>query len=156
MAPLTSTSRPIAEDSETPCNNLWVGNLAGDVSDSHLMEIFAQYGALDSVTSYSLRSYAFVFFKRMEDAKAAKEALQGTVLHGSPIKIEFARPVRSDPCVSLGLFGFPCFIIWVIFYPCRSPCDMAGCLAFETGIFRSIGLNTTALTHNIYVGKVLV
>lgn len=78
-----------------------------DVTDADLMNLFAQYGALDSVTSYSSRSYAFIFFKHMEDAQAAKEALQGSFLRGSSIKIEFARPVCfcSDLCVALGLFG---------------------------------------------------
>ena len=83
-----------SEESETPSNNLWVGNLSGETVDSDLMELFNKYGALDSVTTYSSRSYAFVFFKRVEDAKAAKDALQGTTLHGNQIKIEFARPVR--------------------------------------------------------------
>ena len=92
----------VGEEFETPSNNLWVGNLATDVTDADLMDLFVQYGALDSVTSYSSRSYAFVFFKRMEDAKAAKDALQGTLFRGNPIKIEFARPVRSDLWVSLG------------------------------------------------------
>ncbi|KAI9072246.1 hypothetical protein K1719_045795 [Acacia pycnantha] len=80
------------EDPETPSNNLWIGNLSYDVTESDLMALFAQYGALDSVTSYSSRSYGFVFFKRVEDAKAAKNALQGTLLRGIPMKIEFARP----------------------------------------------------------------
>ncbi|GMY32569.1 flowering time control protein FPA [Fagus crenata] len=88
---------------ETPSNNLWVGNLASDVADSDLMDLFAQYGALDSVTSYSARSYAFVFFKRIEDAKAAKDTLQGADLHGHPIKIEFARPAK--PCKHLWVGG---------------------------------------------------
>ena len=83
-----------SEESDTPSNNLWVGNLSGETVDSDLMELFNKYGALDSVTTYSSRSYAFVYFKRVEDAKAAKEALQGTTLHGNQIKIEFARPVR--------------------------------------------------------------
>ena len=90
-----------SDESETPSNNLWVGNLASDVADSDLMDLFAQYGALDSVTSYSSRSYAFVFFKRIEDAKAAKDTLQGADLHGHPIKIEFARPVCSHQFVLL-------------------------------------------------------
>ncbi|KAF2300263.1 hypothetical protein GH714_011195 [Hevea brasiliensis] len=56
------------------------------------MDLFAKYGVLDSFTTYTSRSYAFLYFKRVEDAAAAKEALQGTVLRGSPLKIEFARP----------------------------------------------------------------
>lgn len=101
-----------SDESDTPSNNLWVGNLASDVTDSDLMELFAQYGALDSVTTYSSRSYAFVFFKLVEDAKAAKDALQGAELRGNRVKIEFARPVCSDLCVSLDLFGFCCFSIY--------------------------------------------
>ena len=132
--PMKSSKQGAPEDSETPSNNLWVGNLAGDVNDSDLMDLFAQYGALDSVTSYSARSYAFVFFKRMEDAKAAKDALQGTLLHGNPIKIEFARPVRSDLWVSLGLFGFSsCF--------CYNLFEILSCVDFETGFLDSLNLN---------------
>lgn len=95
---------------EMPSNSLWVGNLSMDVTDADLMNMFAQFGALDSVTSYSSRSYAFIFFKHMEDAQAAKEALQGAFLRGNSIKIEFARPVCfcSDLCVVLGLFGLVC------------------------------------------------
>ena len=52
------------------------------------MDLFVQYGALDSVTSYSSRSYAFIFFKRIEVAKAAKDTLQDVDLHGHPIKSE--------------------------------------------------------------------
>uniref|UniRef100_A0A7N2LBN5 RRM domain-containing protein n=1 Tax=Quercus lobata TaxID=97700 RepID=A0A7N2LBN5_QUELO len=52
------------------------------------MDLFVQYGALDSVTSYSSHSYAFVFFKRIEVAKAAKDTLQDVNLHGHPIKSE--------------------------------------------------------------------
>ncbi|KAG6725863.1 hypothetical protein I3843_02G042500 [Carya illinoinensis] len=92
-----------SDESDTPSNNLWVGNLASDVTDSDLMDLFAQYGALDSVTTYSPRSYAFVFFKLVEDAKAAKDALQGAELRGNRVKIEFARPAK--PCKQLWVGG---------------------------------------------------
>ncbi|KAJ1410492.1 hypothetical protein SESBI_21993 [Sesbania bispinosa] len=101
--PAQEGGRDSDESAATPSNNLWVGNLATDVSDSDLMDLFAQYGALDSVTSYSARSYAFVFFKRVEDAKAAKNALQGFSLRGSSLKIEFARPAK--PCKQLWVGG---------------------------------------------------
>ncbi|CAJ2679093.1 unnamed protein product [Trifolium pratense] len=100
--PLHETGRD-SDESSTPSNNLWVGNLTPDVRDSDLMDLFAQYGALDSVTSYSARSYAFVFFKRIEDAKAAKNALQGFSFRGNSLKIEFARPAR--PCKQLWVGG---------------------------------------------------
>ncbi|TYI06577.1 hypothetical protein ES332_A10G167800v1 [Gossypium tomentosum] len=92
-----------SEESATPSNHLWVGNLSGETVDSDLMELFNKFGALDSVTTYSSRSYAFVYFKRVEDAKAAKDALQGATLHGNQIKIEFARPAK--PCKNLWVGG---------------------------------------------------
>ena len=63
------------------------------------MDLFAQYGALDNVTSYSSRNYAFIFFKRIEVAKVAKDTLQGIDLHGHPIKSE------SDSEVGTGSGG---------------------------------------------------
>lgn len=81
-----------------PSNNLWIGNLSSDVTDADLMDVFGKYGALDA-TSYAARSFAFVFFKRPDDAAAAKDALQGTSVKGNPIKIEFARPVCTAPFV---------------------------------------------------------
>ncbi|KAJ9189174.1 hypothetical protein P3X46_000500 [Hevea brasiliensis] len=92
------------DELQTPSSNLWAGNLAAGVSDSDLMDLFAKYGVLDSFTTYTSRSYAFLYFKRVEDAAAAKEALQGTVLRGSPLKIEFARPAK--PCKHLWVGGF--------------------------------------------------
>ncbi|KAL5781156.1 hypothetical protein ACOSP7_006185 [Xanthoceras sorbifolium] len=91
------------DERAAPSNNLWVGNLTTETNDSDLMQLFARYGALDSVTTYSARSFAFVFFKRVEDAKAAKDSLQGTLLRGTPIKIEFARPAK--PCKHLWIGG---------------------------------------------------
>ena len=100
-----------------------------DVTDTDLMNMFAQFGAIDSVSSYPSRSYAFIFFKHMEDAQAAKEALQGVFLRGSSIKIEFARPVCfcSDLCVVLGLFGFVCLY------------NMTGVLLITRFLLQSIG-----------------
>lgn len=104
-----------SDESSTPSNNLWVANLSPDVTDSDLMDLFVQYGALDSVTSYSSRNYAFVFFKRIDDAKAAKNALQGFNFRGNSLKIEFARPVCSHFCALL-IFNYnqdSCIIFYI-------------------------------------------
>ena len=50
---------------------------------------------LDSITSYSSCSYAFVFFKQIEVAKAAKDTLQGVDLHGQPTKSESDSEART-------------------------------------------------------------
>ncbi|KAL6291303.1 hypothetical protein ACE6H2_008813 [Prunus campanulata] len=110
-------SKQGTDDSETPSNNLWVGNLASDITDSELMDLFAQYGALDSVTTYSSRSYSFVFFKRVEDSESAKESLQGALLRGNAIKIEFAQPelkvsISPLPLSDLGSRGEVVGRVW--------------------------------------------
>ncbi|KAD7477835.1 hypothetical protein E3N88_00971 [Mikania micrantha] len=89
--------------SDAMFNNLWVGNLAADVTDSDLRSLFEKHGAVDSVTCYPARSYAFVNMRRPEDAKRAKDSLQGVVLRGGSLKIDFAKPAR--PCKTLWVSG---------------------------------------------------
>lgn len=89
-----NASDDAAEKEEGSMNNLWVGNLSPDTTDADLNEVFGKFGTLDSVCSYASRNFAFVYFKRPEDAKKAKETLQGTTIRGNQIKIEIARPVR--------------------------------------------------------------
>lgn len=95
----------VGDGPEAPSNNLWVGNLSADTNDGDLMDLFIKYGALDSVRTYSSRNFAFVYFKRVEDAKAAKDALQGTSFRGNALKIEFARPVCPNICDFDFVFG---------------------------------------------------
>lgn len=91
-------------DFETPSSHLWVGNLPPDVSEPYLSELFGKHGPLDGITSYASRGYAFVYYKRVEDATAAKNALQGFLIRGNPLKIQFAKLVCSDLfCASMVL-----------------------------------------------------
>jgi len=108
-----------SEEWGTPTNNLWVGNLPPEVADSDLIELFAPYGALDTLISYSSRTFAFVLFGRVEDAKAAKTNLQGASLRGFQIRIEFAIPVRETDGVYIyfsliSQCGFSLRVIMVI------------------------------------------
>ncbi|MCE2055892.1 hypothetical protein HAX54_043706 [Datura stramonium] len=84
-----------------PSNNLWVGNLAHDVTDADLRFLFEKYGPLDRVTSYSSRGFGFIYFKNINDSMEAKDALQGFFFHGLHLKIKFANtPSRGSPCLS--------------------------------------------------------
>lgn len=83
----------MAPPGEIPSNNLWVGNIAPDVTDADLTSLFQKYGQLDSVTAYSSRGFGFLYFKNINDSKEAKDALQGSLFHGNPLRIEFAKPV---------------------------------------------------------------
>ncbi|GAA0163573.1 RNA metabolism protein [Lithospermum erythrorhizon] len=86
-----------------PSNNLWIGNLATEVTESELQSVFSKYGLIDSITSYASRSFAFIYYKTIDDAKSAKDALQAHVLRGNPIRIEFAK--LAKPCKSLWVAG---------------------------------------------------
>ena len=73
--------------------------------EADLMSLFGKFGVLDSVIAYATRNYAFVNIKRLDDAKKAKEALQGSVIRGSAIRIEFSRPNESSVAAA-GAVGF--------------------------------------------------
>lgn len=84
-------------------NNLWVGNLAAGVSDLELRKVFEKHGGVDVVMFNPSRNYAFVYLKNAVEAKKAKDCLQGVVVHGNQMKIEFAKPVGV---ILLGLCGY--------------------------------------------------
>uniref|UniRef100_A0A1D1ZB51 Flowering time control protein FPA n=1 Tax=Anthurium amnicola TaxID=1678845 RepID=A0A1D1ZB51_9ARAE len=93
------------DDGEEPSGNLWVGNLPPDTVELELAPLFAKYGALDGVSTYAARNYAFVHFKHPGDAKVARGALQGALVRGNPIKIDFARPAKPGKNLWIGGFG---------------------------------------------------
>ncbi|MCL7050115.1 hypothetical protein MKW94_023806 [Papaver nudicaule] len=96
------SNKPGKETESHESHNLWVGNLSNDTTEEDLMDLFGKHGDIDSVTSYSSRNFAFIYYKRVEDAKEAKEALQGTNLLGNPLKIEFARPAKPGKQLWVG------------------------------------------------------
>lgn len=98
----TASKEEAEDEAGGPWLNLWLGNLSAETVDEDLMAVFGNYGAMDSVTSYFPRTYAFVYFRTIEDAKAAKQALQGIVIRGKPIRIEFARPAKPGKTLWVG------------------------------------------------------
>ncbi|PKI36300.1 uncharacterized protein LOC116212856 [Punica granatum] len=86
-----------------PSNCLWVGNLPKKLTDAELTDLFRRFEPLEA-TSRGNRGFRFVYFNRIEDAIAAKDALQGATVKERPIKIEFsqtavrcAHPEKRDP-----------------------------------------------------------
>ncbi|KAI8537476.1 hypothetical protein RHMOL_Rhmol09G0026300 [Rhododendron molle] len=77
----------MSAESDTPSNNLYVGNLSSQVTHSDLMNLFSKHGDLHSVTAPNTsRNYAFVCFNRIEDAKAAVEAVTKEILQEEFLK----------------------------------------------------------------------
>lgn len=84
------------EGGGAPSRLLWVGNVASEASEALLTQLFGTYGAVDNVSAYPARCYAFIEFKALEDAKVAKAGLQGRVVKGQSLRIEFARPAKPS------------------------------------------------------------
>ena len=81
--------------------NLYVGNLANEVTDEDLQKAFAEYGEVSSAKvikdnfSHLSRGFGFVEMPSNSEADAAIKALNGEELKGSRIQISEARPKRE-------------------------------------------------------------
>jgi RNA recognition motif-containing protein len=82
--------------------NIYVGNLSFDTHEDELRELFAAYGAVESVKiisdQYTGRSRGFGFVEmtsREEGAKAIEE-LNSKEVGGRPLKVNEAKPRRDS------------------------------------------------------------
>ncbi|XP_043689302.1 flowering time control protein FPA [Telopea speciosissima] len=82
------------KNTNPPSRCLWVGNLSHHVTEKALSEQFLRFGELDGLAFQPGRSYAFITFRKEEDATLAIRGLQGFVVSGMPLKIEFAKAER--------------------------------------------------------------
>lgn len=79
-----------------PSRHLWVGNLSSHVTERMLSEQFLRFGDLEKIGYVPGRSYAFVDYRKVEDAVIAMRGLQGSNLAGMLIRIEFAKGVSLE------------------------------------------------------------
>lgn len=78
-------------------SKLYVGNLTYDTSESTVETLFANHGTVASVDLITDRDsgrpkgFGFVEMSSVEEAEAAKSALDGTELDGRTIKVDTAK-----------------------------------------------------------------
>ncbi|MBN2020743.1 MAG: RNA-binding protein [Sedimentisphaerales bacterium] len=83
--------------------NLYVGNLAREVTEDDLKQAFEAHGQVTSVNiikdkfSGEPRGFGFVEMPGKAEATAAMEALNGTDLKGRSIVVNEARPREERP-----------------------------------------------------------
>jgi RNA recognition motif-containing protein len=78
--------------------NIYVGNLAREVSDEQLREAFQKFGVITTLSvikdkfSGEPRGYAFIEMANKEEGEAAIRGLNGTELGGKALTVNEARP----------------------------------------------------------------
>ena len=78
--------------------NIFVGNLDITLTEQQLRDLFAAYGAVETVTlvmdrdTGEPRRMAFVEMTQAAEAQSAIAALDGKALNGRPIRVNEARP----------------------------------------------------------------
>jgi RNA recognition motif-containing protein len=78
--------------------NMYIGNLAYDVTENNLRNAFSEFGEVSSVKiiidNFSGRSKGFGFVEMPDNSEAdqAIKALNGKVLNGRSIKVNQAKP----------------------------------------------------------------
>jgi cold-inducible RNA-binding protein len=84
--------------------NIFVGNLDITVTEPQLREVFAAYGAVETITivedrdTGEPRGIAFVEMTQATEAQTAISALDGTTLNGRPMRVNEARSkLHRDP-----------------------------------------------------------
>ena len=83
--------------------NMYIGNLAYDVTENDLRNAFSEFGEVSSVKiiidKFSGRPKGFGFVEMPDNSEAdqAIKALNGKVLNGRSIKVNQARPQGKRP-----------------------------------------------------------
>lgn len=80
--------------------NMYIGNLAPDVSDADLKRAVAQFGVVLDVKIYRKGGYAFAQFQTHAEAVQAIVGLSGQTLGGKTLKCSWGRWASfSDACL---------------------------------------------------------
>lgn len=81
--------------------NIYIGNLAGDVSEDDLHEVFKEFGQVESVKilkdrfSGESKGFGFLEMPSTNEAQAAIKEVNGKDIKGTAIKVNEAHPRPS-------------------------------------------------------------
>ncbi|XP_055386102.1 ELAV-like protein 1 [Condylostylus longicornis] len=106
---LSTESNPLA--SLVPEYDIYVFNLAPEVTENDLWRLFGPFGAIKNVavvrdqSTKETKGYGFVTMKNLEEATQAIEILNSHQLHGRPLKISFKGERRDEDEDGFGEIG---------------------------------------------------
>jgi len=88
---------PEAFKKERPCRTLFVRNLAYNVTEPQLRELFASYGEIAKIKSLiHKRGIVFITYYDIRHAEAAKTELQGRDISGRELDIHYSVPKDDE------------------------------------------------------------
>jgi len=78
-------------------SEIHIGNLPNDIRNEDLTELFSKYGEITRVkiVKRKTHAYGFVSFSEPKSVETAVQAINGTELHGSELKVAKSEPARS-------------------------------------------------------------
>lgn len=85
--------------------SIFVGNLDAETTEEELRKLFEAYGKVEHVNIIKdretgvPRGFAFVEMTNEREATQAIEALNGSILRGRSLRVDYARP-RIEGCAS--------------------------------------------------------
>lgn len=85
------TKQEPRETGPPPCRNLWLGNIGPLVQEDELRTSFEAFGKIEKIKLLPEKKCAFVNFMNMEEAMRARSAMQGRMLGGQPLKINYGK-----------------------------------------------------------------
>ncbi|GAA5928622.1 hypothetical protein JCM10213_002517 [Rhodosporidiobolus nylandii] len=68
-----------------PTRALWIGSIPSTTTPNHLLAIFSSFGPIESARVLTHKSCGFVNFERLDDAVAARKALNGREILGAEV-----------------------------------------------------------------------
>lgn len=77
-------------------SSLYVGNLSYSVTVEQLRQLFSDYGEVKDVRIVPNRDFGFVDMSSPSEAEAARTALNGSEFEGRTLRVDEARPPRSE------------------------------------------------------------
>ncbi|KAL8284285.1 hypothetical protein RQP46_005034 [Phenoliferia psychrophenolica] len=82
------------QEGSQPTRALWVGSIPSHTTPNHLLVVFAPFGPIESARVLTHKSCGFINYERLDDAIAARKALNGRDILGAEVgavRIGFAK-----------------------------------------------------------------
>jgi RNA recognition motif-containing protein len=78
-------------------NKLYVGNLNYAVTDQEVQKLFSEFGEVKEVRIIKNKGFGFIEMADAAAAEKAKESLNGKDFMGRALRVDEAKPPKSNP-----------------------------------------------------------